>query len=380
MADFPIDVTLDKSDICNLETEQAQLVASAIEGRRLVIYGRRNTGKTSLLLNVVIPALQKARKKSICIFVDFLGVETEEEVTSRLRRAIERALTRAFPTRQFIKSLLEVAGSLRPSIETDALTGNISVSIAPHLISSKTELTELIEKLGALHAENKVFIAFDEFQDISCVKGLAAVMRGALQNLPKDLPVFICGSKKHLLAAMFGPHRAPFSGWGSDLEIPTINSEHYRNRYFAYAAERLKSHGISIDPEAFDLLLSQCDGVPESVNIVLGHIARKSSPVVVDTELMGQAIASVIDERRGRFEEQLIRFRGSSRQILVNIAKYGPIKQPKGKDFLALTRKLSPSSVFNVVRQLEQNADIYIKPEGYVVADPLFATYLARYH
>ncbi|MEN9834170.1 MAG: hypothetical protein RL011_363, partial [Pseudomonadota bacterium] len=316
----------------------------------------------------------------ICIFVDFLGVETQEEVASRLRRAVERALSRTFPTRHLLKSLLDVAGSLRPTIETDSLTGAISVSIAPHQSSSKSDLTELIEKLGELHKTNKVFLAFDEFQDISSIKGLAAVMRGALQNLPKNLPVFICGSKKHLLSAMFGPHRAPFSGWGSDLEIPTISNQHYRDRYFEYARDRLKGAGISIDPKAFDLLLSKCDGVPESVNIVLGHIARKASQVIVDPELMGAAIASVIDERRGRFEEQLIRFRGSSRQILINIAKYGPIKQPKGKDFLALARKLSPSTVFNVVRQLEQNADIYVKPDGYVVADPLFATYLVRYH
>ena len=380
MVDFPVDVTIDQQDICNLASEQAQLIDYALRGKRVVIYGRRNTGKTSLLLNVVIPALQKKNKKTLCVFVDFLGVESQEDVETRLRRSIERAIVRAFPSRKYLNTLLQVASSLRPTIETDSLTGNISVTIATRSHQKQAELSELIERLGDLHKTNKVFIAFDEFQDICTVSGLTALIRGALQNLPGDLPVFICGSKKHLLASMFGPHKAPFSGWGTDLEIPTIRDDQYCNEYYAYATKRLKIKKIAIDFSAFRLLITQCDGVPESVNIVLDHIARKMSDVTIYEEQMRSSIAAVIDERRGRFEEQLTRFRGSSRLVITAIAKHGPIRQPKGKDFLALTQKLAPSTVFNVIRQLEQQADIYLTPDGYVVADPLLAIYLVRYH
>ena len=376
---FPVDVTLEREDICNLEQEQRQLVELAVQGKRVVIYGRRNTGKTSLILNVVIPQLLIKNKHAICVFVDLLGVESLQDVETRLQRGIERALTRAYPGRKFLNDLLDVAKSFRPTVETDSLTGNISISITSRQKSRSSELEELVEQLGELHKSTNVFLALDEFQDIATVPELTALLRGALQHLPKNLPVFICGSKKHLLSSMFGPHKAPFAGWGRDLEIPTVNNADYRNKYFAYANDRLAAINTRIDQNSFDFLVSQCDGVPEALNIVLDHISRKLPGKVIAEESVRSAIAAVCDERRGRFDEQLIRFRGPEKSVLTAIAKHGPIKHPKGKVFLALTKSLAPSTVFNVIRQLESNADIYQTDDGFVVADPLLAVFLRRH-
>ena len=379
MNTFPIDVTLDKDEICNLGAEQAELIALAKEGKRVVIYGRRNTGKTSIILNVVIPHIIKKNRHAVCVFVDFMGVDSQKDVEIRLHRAIELALARAFPSRKFLSRLIDIAKSFRPTVEADALTGNISISIASDPATKTSTLESLISKLGELHQSTNVFLAFDEFQDISSIRQMTAIFRGALQLLPKDLPIFVCGSKKHLLSSMFGPHKAPFAGWGRDFEIPTIKSDAYLKKYYDYASTRLLSADIKIDAKTFAFLVSQCDGIPEAVNIVLDSLLRRCPGKTILGDDIKAGITVVIDERRGRFEEQLTRFRPPEKLILTMIAKHGPIKHPKGKDFLALMRSLSPSTVFNVIRQLERDADIYGTEDGFVVSDPLLAVFLRRY-
>lgn len=376
---FPIDVTLKKDEICNLENEQTELIDLAKSGKRVVILGRRNTGKTSIILNVIIPQMLKTNKHAVCVFVDFMGVDSQSDVEIRLNRAIEFALARAYPGRKFLSSLMDAAKSFRPTLETDAVSGSISISITSDPTKKTSHLESLISKLGELHQSTKVFLAFDEFQDIASVRQMTALFRSALQLLPKDLPVFICGSKKHLLASMFGPHKAPFAGWGRDLEIPTIRSKAYLHKYYDYASTRLTNANIKIDMESFAYLVDQCDGIPEAVNIVLENLLRRCPGKSVYQEDINGGLVAVIDERRGRFEEQLMRFRSPEKLVLSMIAKHGPIKHPKGKDFLSLLRSLSPSTVFNAIRQLERNADIYSTDLGFVVSDPLLSIFLRRY-
>jgi hypothetical protein len=376
---FPIDVTLKKDEICNLENEQTELIDLAKNGKRVVIFGRRNTGKTSIILNVIIPQMLKANKHAVCVFVDFMGVDSQADVEIRLNRAIEFALVRAYPGRKFLSSLMDVAKSFRPILETDALTGSTSISITYDPTKKTSHLEFLISKLAELHQSTNVFLAFDEFQDIASVRQMTALFRNALQLLPKDLPVFICGSKKHLLVSMFGPHKAPFAGWGRDLEIPTIRSHTYLNKYYDYASTRLLIAGIKVDIELFAYLVDQCDGIPEAVNILLENLLRSNPGKTLHKEDIIAGLCAVIDERRGRFEEQLLRFRSPEKLVLTLVAKHGPIKHPKGKDFLSLVRSLSPSTIFNAIRQLELNADIYSTDLGFVVSDPLLGIFLRRY-
>lgn len=382
MSGFPIDTLVDSNELCNLESELDQLFKFAKDGHRVVIFGRRNTGKTSLILNGVIPSVRThyKNKKSCNIFVDFMGIETEQDATIRLRRGIEAGLKQAFPLKQNFKSMIDVAGRLRPSVSTDPITGELSITVITESSSGTGSITDLILSLADIHAKVPVFLVFDEFQDISAVRSLAAIFRGALQQLPNDLPVFVCGSKKHLLASMFARHKAPFAGWGRDFVIPTVETEHYINAYLQYANERLAVTGKSLAPSAFKTLVQLCDGIPESLNIVLDHIYRNSLfEGKIDDEKVRLAIVDVIDSRRSRFEEMMLRFSSVEQNILIAIAKKGPIEKPKGKDFLQQNPGLSPTAVFSNVQRLEQEADIYRNKSGFVLSDPLLSIYLQRF-
>jgi AAA+ ATPase superfamily predicted ATPase len=53
MKRFIFDSILDEENICNLENEKHKIMKGVDSGLKLLVYGKRNTGKTSLIKNVV---------------------------------------------------------------------------------------------------------------------------------------------------------------------------------------------------------------------------------------------------------------------------------------------------------------------------------------
>jgi hypothetical protein len=308
-----------------------------------------------------------------------MGVDSIAETETRIRRALEQALVEAFPVQQKLRDVVGMLSTLRPAFGLDSITNEWTLSLTTESRSRGGGLSTVLSSIGELRKSLPVFVVFDEFQDVATFPKLVALLRGGMQLWPADLPVFVCGSKKHLLAAMFAAHKAPFASWGRDFEIPTVESEAYRSAYREWANHRLKTNGKSIAEPEFAFLVTQCDGIPEALNIVLATLYRQKTGHQVTEAEVRAALVTVTEERRGRFEEQLLRHRGAERAVLVAIAKYGPVAMPKGKEFLKLVDDVSPTGVYSALKRLEENADIYRTEHGYVISDPLLGLYLRRY-
>jgi len=122
---LPIDIILDRTSICNLSVERDVLSKAIENGEHIVIFGRRNTGKTSLIKGVCVPEFLAKSKKTVALEVDFLGVDSIAEVQTRLRIALERGLSRSFPNKQAAMKLVATLETFRPRLELEAMTGNI---------------------------------------------------------------------------------------------------------------------------------------------------------------------------------------------------------------------------------------------------------------
>jgi hypothetical protein len=57
MINFVYDTPVTSEDICNLTKDRQKLNDAVTRGERVVLYGRRNTGKTSLIMHSVMPVL-----------------------------------------------------------------------------------------------------------------------------------------------------------------------------------------------------------------------------------------------------------------------------------------------------------------------------------
>lgn len=373
MKKFLFDVVLKAENICNLQEDRRFLNRQVAEGKRVVFYGRRNTGKTSLAKNVVIPAFSSKNRKSLVLFTDFMGVQSMEQISARLQRALEQAINAIQPAKTFLKNLARTIKGVRPTFTLDPVTGSPVFSLGLSENEKNIDLKTLFEQIGLYHKEKKALIVIDEFQDISLVPEAEGMIRDALQNLPGDLPVVILGSKKHLLANIFSSPKSPLAGWGVYREISAISTRDFHQ----YIMERYDPYGLQIDLSVTRFVQEQVQNIPESINILCEHILRSHAgkKKKITEQMVLESLRACTEERSGFYEERLLRYTEKERRFLVVMAKLEPVATPNSKVFLQKTN-LSPGGNLPMLQRLEAEAVIYRTDKGYVLSDPLLAYYL----
>lgn len=372
--EFLYDIVLESQDICNMTKELAALKEACESGRRIVLYGLRNAGKTSLVKSLLIPWFRKSRKNAITVYADFMGVDTLEDIAMRLRSAFERAYAQAFPlkgnARQFLAGFLK----LKPVLSSSS-GDSIELSVTSRA-GDPPGLEEIIAELGHLSKKSPVLIVFDEFQDVAGVSKAEALFRSALQSIPHRVPVVIMGSKKHLLSNIFSKTKAPLHNWGEDLEIGPLPY----NEYCVYMNERFERFGLSISLATSKTLQDMLHRNPESINIVCRglielHCGKRKT---IDETLVEPAMLRAVERRGRRYEEFFSRFSPSEQRFLIALSKGPGVKQPQGKDFVAALG-VSTAAVRKALHYLEDEAIIDKTGNGYRVTDPLLACYLKHF-
>ena len=374
---LPIDIILDRTSICNLSVERDVLSKAIENGEHIVIFGRRNTGKTSLVKGVCVPEFLAKSKKAVALEVDFLGVDSIAEVQTRLRIALERGLSRSFPNKQAAMKLVATLETFRPRLELEAMTGNIEFKfVADDQTDDSMRLEQYFDEIARLASQYDLLLVMDEFQDLDFIKGAVARVRTCLQGISTKLPIIVLGSKKHLLAHIFAAYRAPMANWGKDLEISPVTSQKYQDEYFNYASGYFAAKNLDLERKQFVELCRRTQGIPEAINIVLNYCLSKGKSLTSQDLATETAIHLTLLEKSSRFEEVLSRFSPNERQLLAAIAKFQPVPQLKAKTFLAHLRGMAPTSITTAAKKLEDKAEIYKEKLGYVVGDPLLGEYL----
>lgn len=203
--------------------------AMAEQGRRLLLYGRRRMGKTSLIQN----AARKA--KAELIYVDLSTASDLTEVANKLLQAVPEAET----------GLAEKAVKLvRKYFSKIALEGGkwkLSADLRPE--SAEANLESVLNYIDE-HArlmDRPVTVCFDEFQDIRTLGGERAEwkLRGVIQHHRK-VNYFFAGSDHRLLEWMTEPHSA-FYKQVQSVEVGSIKA----GKLAAWINERAQRGGLT---------------------------------------------------------------------------------------------------------------------------------------
>jgi hypothetical protein len=371
--EFIFDVVLESSDICNMKRELKQLEAACAAGRRVVLYGARNAGKTSLVKSLLIPSFRKSHRGAVCLYTDLMGVDSLADIAARLRVALEHGYSQAFPAKSSLKQALDSFKLLRPSLT--AAPDGIALSVSTSS-GNEPSIAEIFTEISHLSKTIPVLIVLDEFQDVATVSQAEALFRASLQNMPAKIPVLIMGSKKHLLANIFGKPRAPLHNWGEDMEIGPLPYDEYCD----YMNERFKRFGISISPIVSRALQDSLNRNPEAINIVCRSLIDLlcGQHSRVEEKHIAPAISRIVEKRARRFDEFMTHLAPSEQKILVLLARTPELKQPTGKAFVAKTT-LSTAAVRKAFQYLEAEAVVQKREGTYCIADPLLAAYLRKF-
>ena len=333
---FYTDTILQKEDVCNLLNERTRLAQGIAKGQKMLVFGRRNSGKTSVVKNIVGKNWVEGQKNGVFVYLDLFGVETLDQVISRMYSGLAGSLKRSFPIQQALLSALDLVKRLRPSLKVDE-SGSplISLEISPDGTGGLERFFEALTQLQS--KQHPVCLVFDEFQDIHRIPEAEGLLRNYLQNLPAKLPVILMGSKKHILAQMFSSPKRAFFNWGDHIEFGPIPYEEYTS----YINARLQNHKLEMPRQVSEYLQNAVNRDPEAVNRIcqelLSTLARAQLKVrsITDNDVE-TALALLLEKRQSAMEEYLRHFTPAEERVLVAFAKQnGRATLPTGKDFLA---------------------------------------------
>ncbi len=371
MKKFIYDTLLNEEDLCNLTREKKILLEGIAQKKKMIVYGVRNCGKTSLVKNVVIPHFQKKHKEAFVLFVDLMDVKTLESLQLRVQFAFEKAFVKYFPGKSFLRRVKEFLSGLRPQIEFDPASGQPTLTVSAEKKEMPPSLMDIFDVIKRnIAPQMPVLIVLDEFQDIAFIPEAQGLFRQAIQEL-KEIPVIFLGSKKHILSDLFAKPRAPLANTGEDLEFLPIPYEEYH----AYILERLKPKKIKMSLELSTKLQDLLHRIPEPINIVCAHIQEHFEDCTLGEADIQKAISDVIDARSSRYQEYLSNFSEKEEELMIALAKQGVVLQPNSANFMN-GLKISQRSVGMMIKKFLDKSIVERTPQGFRLSDPLLTHFL----
>jgi GTPase SAR1 family protein len=215
-------VIVSPENLCNYRGQIAEFCRDLAAGRKIVLSGRRNSGKSSFVLSGVRPAFRRLAPDALIMHADLMDCQSVDQLALRLQDGFQRAFADAYPNRALWKKLVGFLGGLSPQIGVDPASQTPTLSLAALPKTSSQTIATIIERFGRAAGGNPGLLILDEFQDIAGIPEAQGLMWSALQMLPAHLGVIILGSKHHLLTQLFSRPRAPFADWGESRELGPI--------------------------------------------------------------------------------------------------------------------------------------------------------------
>lgn len=371
MKGFFYDTILDEENICNLESEKRQLQEGIRRGEKLVVYGPRNFGKTSLVKNVVLPAFRRRHKKAFTLFVDLMEVKSLEAIHQRIQIGFEKAFGEAFPAKRLLTVARQLLFQLRPEISVDPLTGHPTLALGTSRGQSHVSFVDIFDLMRKKIAGTMpVCIVLDEFQDIAFVDEAQGLFRNALQAF-HQVPMILMGSKRHILSRIFATPEAPLASFGADVEFTAIPYE----AYHAYMMERFQMRGLSMTLATATELQNQLFRNPEAMNMVCADLFETHTDQAIEWNDVLLAMDHVVQKRRSRFEQWMSHVSQKEEEVLTALAHHGPIPQPLAQSFLQHVH-VSIRTVSQTIEKFHDKSMVEKAEDGYRIADPLLAYFL----
>ena len=353
------------STFCDRQEETEKLLQAIRNGRNVTLLAERRIGKTGLIKHVFRQLAEEGEMATV--YVDVFATRNLMEFTKCFASAVVGCMDTS------IEKALEAASrffkSFRPGISIDPLTGARTFSFALQPPQVETTLKECFDYLAA---NGPSVVAVDEFQQIAAYPetGTEALLRSFVQFLPNVRFIF-AGSRHHLMTEMFASAKRPFYNSTQTLPLERID----RERYFAFASQKMSAGGVTLGREAFDLVLNLFDGITWFVQMTLNRLYERRSATVDDVRTV---VDELLCEKRWEYAALLKSLPDGSVRLLRAVARAGKAKAVTSVNFMAQNALRGSSSVHVALNSLIEDEVLYDCGDGYVVYDRLFGLWLAR--
>src|SRR5881392_802138 len=202
--------------IIDRDDETRELLSAAVGGHYVRLYGPRKYGKTSLLRRVLRDG--ERDEGLIPILVDLYGVLSIADAAIRFERAYARQLK----------------GKIRTRVEEFLQSTGLGLSLGALGISARLQLDPRSDPLPALHTlldlplrleesgGYRALIVLDEFQDVTKVKEMDAVLRSHIQFQGEVASFVFAGSEPGMMRELFEDRERPLYGQAVPMRLDRL--------------------------------------------------------------------------------------------------------------------------------------------------------------
>lgn len=281
---------------CYRTEELKQINKMITQRENIFIYSKRKFGKTSLIKEFFHKSIDKNRY--FTFYFDLFGVTNFVDFIKNVYKHIALNLPEDYHLR--LKHLKELF--IRVNF-TAVIKDNGDLEFNP--ILNSYNLDELfadiyrgLEKLS-LQSGKKIVIAFDEFQQISCLKEVKGdiLLRKYIDKYP-DIRYIFTGLKRHLLSDIFSKKNSPFYNISGKLELKPIP----KDKLFIYVDKRFK-HKLSF--ELFERIYDNTEGELKLIQEVCYHlyyITCLKNNDILNSEVVDYVCSSLLESKSEYFK------------------------------------------------------------------------------
>ena len=254
-------------EIIDRDDETQRLLAAAVGGHYVRLYAPRKYGKTTLLRRVLRDAEQQ--EGMIPILVDLYGVLSVADTAVRFERAYARQLK----------------GKVRARIEEFLQSTGLGLSLGAFGIGAKLLLDPRTNPLPALHTlldlplrleeggGFRALIVLDEFQDITKVREMDALLRSHIQHQGEVASFVFAGSEPGLMRELFEQQERPLYGQAVPMRLERLADADVA----AYIVERFRESGRSVG-DALNPLVGAAQGHPQRAMLLAHRLWEEVEP------------------------------------------------------------------------------------------------------
>ena len=349
-------------------TEVARVRRAIRERERLLVYGERRMGKSSIVRRA--SDRERDERGAAILWLDLWSLTTVADVL----RAVLRAVPVSWAPRERLLALLAGA-DVRPVLTTGNVPGEAGIGLgwsARELSDGRARelLGATLRALDGVAAghPSPVAVAVDEFQQIeSLTRGGGPFLRSVIQET-SHLGWVLAGSMLSLiddLTAPAGPfYNTPRLDVGPiepDLMVPWI-------------AEQMRANGVESTPGVGERVLEMAGPSTEArIRLARETFVLGMASGTADAATVSKAFQGLLESLASGYEATWIGLAEGQRRTLQILANGEP--HPTGSDTLARYGVKTSSAVVRGVEALRQRGLLSIRDPARI-ADPFFEAWV----
>lgn len=292
------------------EKEVKEIKSTLASGQNMVLFSPRKMGKTSLIKEAF-----RQTDNALCVYIDLWQTASVAALASEIvNRVAQATYTSAEKLGRDVRDLLK---SIRPRVYLEA-DGRLGIEFDK--IVSKDALTDAIDfpERVANKKKAKIFVAFDEFQEIERLDGnrLEKLFRSVLQHHQRASYIF-AGSERSLVETIFGSKDRPFYRFAKHKRLEPIDSDILKK----FITGKFEKSGKEIDYEAVQWITDFSKGVPYYVQHICHEVWYATDREANVALVMKTVEENIIPALSSGFQTIWDRIRGKSqRRLLIALA------------------------------------------------------------